>query len=417
MTNTPTYPDGPVVIIGAGQAGVQTAASLRQGGFDGAIYLYGDEAVLPYQRPPLSKAYLKGESDAERLALKPADWYEAQNITLKAGDPVVSISRKDHTVTTQSGDEQKYAHLVFATGSRCRPLPGQDGQADNVLVMRTLADADQLKTYAAPDKKLLIIGGGYIGLEAAAAARSLGAHVTLIELADNVLARVAGQDISKFYEARHMSEGVELITKQSVTALNIEDNEVKSVTLSGGQTIDCDAVLVGIGIIPNSELAQDMGVTCDNGILVDAQCQTNLPNIYAVGDCTVRPVQAYGYTMRLESVHNAIEQGKICAASILGAPPARLDCPWFWSDQYDLKIQTAGVLRGYDQTIMRGDPKSGSFSVFYFKDKRLIASDSVNQPQDFIVTKKLILGGINITPEEIANPDITMRDFLKLTKT
>jgi len=388
MIETQQHSDSPVVIIGAGQAGVQTAASLRQGGFDGPIYLYGDEAVLPYQRPPLSKAYLKGESDAERLALKPADWYLAQNITLKAGDPVVSISKQDHTITTQDGDTQNYAHLVFATGSRCRPLPGQDGDANNVLVMRTLADADRLKKYAAPDKNLLIIGGGYIGLEAAAAARSLGANVTLVELADNVLARVAGQDISQFYETRHITEGVNLMTQQSVTALNIENNEVRSVTLSGGQQIDCDAVLVGIGIIPNSELAADMGVTCDNGILVDAQCKTNLSNIYAVGDCTVRPMQTYGYSMRLESVHNAIEQGKICAATILDGAQPRLDCPWFWSDQYDLKIQTAGVLNGYDQTIMRGDPESGKFSVFYFKNKRLIASDSINQPQDFIVTKK-----------------------------
>lgn len=406
MTNT-----SPLVIIGAGQAGAQAAISLRQWGYDGDIVMVGDETAPPYQRPPLSKAYLKGELERERLFFKLEDFYSEQSIKLLTGVRAEKIDRFARSVTLSDGKVLNYSKLILSTGSRPRALPLPGADLRNVFDLRTLDDIDEMRPHMQAGKRLLIVGAGYIGLEAAAAARSLGLEVTVLEMADRVLARVTSPVMSDFYETLHASHGV--IIKTGVRLSELRGlGAVEAGVLASGEEIPCDLALVGIGILPNEELASESGIACKNGILVDRDARTNDPHVYAAGDCASRPLVHYGRDGRLESVHNAIEQGKLAAAHILGRKRPPEDVPWFWSDQYDIKLQIAGLSQGYDQLVTRGNPGDGSFAVFYFSQGDLIAVDAVNAGPEFIVAKKLIASAARVAPERLGDTSVSMKDIM-----
>lgn len=400
-----------ILIIGGGQAAAQAIASLRAWGFEGRIRLIGEEAALPYQRPPLSKAYLKGEMEEERLYFKPANWYEAQNVDVSLGLRAVSIDRSARTVALGNGTTARYDALILATGSRPRPLPLAGADLGGVHELRGLGHVDALKPHVKPGTRLVIVGAGYIGLEAAAVARALGAEVTVLEMADRVLARVTSPTMSAFYTKLHESHGVKILTGVRLEALCGEEGHITAARLGDGTELQADLVLVGIGILPNDELAAEAGIACQNGILVDEDACTNDPRVFAAGDCTVRPLVHYGRTGRLESVHNAIEQGKLAAAAILGRDRPKLDVPWFWSDQYDTKLQIAGLSQDYDDFAVRGDIESGSFAVFYFKAGQVIAVDAINAAPEFIVTKKLIITSAKVAPADLQDTSVSMKDI------
>ena len=400
-----------VLIIGAGQAAAQTAASLRLGGFEGGITLIGDEAALPYQRPPLSKAYLKGELEPERLYFKNAEWYETQNVDVITDTTVESVNIDNHTVTTDRDQTLHYDKLVFATGSRNRQLPMEGADLENVFGLRDLDDVDALRPHIGQNKNLVIIGAGYIGLETAAVANALGTNVTVLELADRVLARVTSPTISRFYEGLHNRHGVMIKTSCSTSSIRGTKGKVDSVTLSNDEILPCDALLIGIGILPNIELAQTAGIACEDGILVDEAGRTDIPNVYAAGDCAKRLIMPYNRMGRLESVHNAIEQGKQVAAAILDKPAPKLDCPWFWSDQYNIKLQIAGLSTGYDDFVIRGDDDSEKFAVFYFKDEILIAADAINSPPEFMIAKRLISAKAKVPSAWLADSNHALKDI------
>jgi len=400
-----------IVIIGGGQAGAQAIMSLRQGGYEGAIILIGEETALPYQRPPLSKAYMKGEFEEVRLYLRPPEWYEQCGVTLRLGRRAVSLDIEGGSVKDDHGDIYSFDRLILATGSRPRIAPFPGAHLDNVFDLRTLADVDKIRPQLKEGRKLVIVGAGYIGLEAAAVARSLGLEVNVVEAAERVLARVTSPIISAFYQSVHEAEGVNILTGESVTTLHGQDGAVRAALLASGKEIEADIVLIGIGIVPNEELARDAGLACDNGIIVDRDGRTSDPLIYAVGDCTQRPLVYHAGRARLESVHNAIEQGKLAAASILGKPRPPEDCPWFWSDQYDLKLQIAGLSSGYDQHVIRGDLATKKFAVFYLKNGQLIAVDAVNSPPEFLMSKKMIATGAHPSPAQLADPAVSMKDI------
>lgn len=401
-----------VLIIGAGQAAAQTAASLKQGDYDGEIIIVGDEAALPYQRPPLSKAYLKGELEQERLYFKNAEWYETQNVEVLTEARVESVNTKEKTATTNTGKNLNFNHLVFATGSRNRKLPMKGTELENVFGLRDLGDVDALRPHIGPDKNLVIIGAGYIGLETAAVAKALGTNVTVLELADRVLARVTSPTISTFYENLHSRHGVTIKTACSTSSFNGKDGKVDSVTLSTGEILPCDALLIGIGILPNIEIASEAGIQCEDGILVDEMGRTNIPNVYAAGDCAKRLMMPYNRMGRLESVHNAIEQGKQVAAAIMDKPGPKLDCPWFWSDQYNIKLQIAGLSTDYDNFVIRGNSNSEKFAVFYFKDDILIATDAINSAPEFMTAKRLITAQAKVPPAWLADNNHSLKEIM-----
>ena len=399
-----------VLIIGAGQAAAQACASLRQFGFEGNITVIGDEAQLPYQRPPLSKAYMKGELAEERLYFKPEEWYETQNIACELGVRVTAVDRSSQTIQLQDGRTLPYDVLIFATGSRPRQLPIPGADLDGVFDLRSLSDVAEIQPHMVEGKKLVIIGAGYIGLEAAAVARQLGLDVTVLEMAERCLARVTSPVMSKFYEDEHRRHGVDIRTSARVTAIE-GSGSVTGVTLDSGDTIAADIVLVGIGILPNIELAAEAGIGCSDGILVDRDAKTNDPRIFAAGDCAKRPLVHYGRDGRLESVHNAIEQGKLAAAAIMGKPRPVEDCPWFWSDQYDLKLQIAGLSTDYDTYVVRGDPEDRKFAVFYLSDGKLIAVDAINSAPEFLASKKMIISGARLAPETLEDTTQSMKEI------
>ncbi len=402
---------GGIIVVGSGQAGAQTVFSLRLGGFHGRITLFGDEGLLPYQRPPLSKAYLKGEASEERLSFKPAGWYESHSVDLRLSNRVTAINRSKKTVLTEAGELVPYSHLVLATGSRPRPLTVPGADLDGVHELRTLADVSRLRPSMLPGARLLIVGGGYIGLEAAACARQLGLEVVIVEAAPRVLSRVTCGELSNFYENEHRSRGVHLLVGSKLNELTGSGGQVTGAKIDGVGTVPADIILAGIGVIPNQELARTAGLECNDGIEVDGMGRTSDPDIFAVGDCSSRPIEPYGYRGRLESVHNAIEQAKIAAASILGTPLPKVDCPWFWSDQYDLKLQTAGLNRGYDEIVVRGSFAQRSFSLFYFRDQVLIAVDAVNSPDAFLASKALIMSKMSVRTRSFSDTRVSMKDL------
>lgn len=379
-----------VVIIGASHAASEAIASLRRLGWENKITLIGEETALPYQRPPLSKAYLKGDVGQHQLALKKDDFYEKFNVDLKLGQRATEIQRDNQTVQLESGEVVNYDYLILATGTRARQLPVPGADLPQIKYLRTLADVDAIKQYIKPDAKLLIVGAGYIGLEVAASAVKQGVQVRVIEAMDRVLARVTSPEVSEFYQSVHREEGVEI---RLGTALNKFEQQGDHciAELGDGEQLPFDCAIVGIGVIPNIELAEQAGLACDNGIVVDKFTQTEDPAIFAIGDCSNHPNFIYDRRIRLESVPNAIGQAKTAAGVICGSAEAYDQLPWFWSDQYDIKLQTAGLLQDYDEAVVEGDVSARKFSVSYFKAGQLIALDAINSPMEFMQARKSIV--------------------------
>jgi 3-phenylpropionate/trans-cinnamate dioxygenase ferredoxin reductase subunit len=399
-----------VIIAGAGQAAGQAVASLRQEGFDGRIVLVGAEPVQPYQRPPLSKAFLAGTLPLERLFLKPPAFYEQARVETLLGVAVTELDAAGRQVRLDDGRELAFDHLLLATGGRARRLDCPGADHPRLHYLRTVADVDGIRAALRPGARLVLIGGGYVGLEIAAVAAKLGLAVTVLEAAPTVLARVTCPAVARFFESVHRQAGVTIRCATTVTGIE-GDASLARVVTGDGQRIDADLVIAGIGLLPNVELAQAAGLVCDNGIVVDEECRTSAPGIFAAGDCTQHPNAIYDSRLRLESVHNAIEQGKTAAAAICGNARPYRQVPWFWSDQYDLKLQTAGLNRGYDQVVMRGSTDSRSFAAFYLRDGRLLAVDAVNRPVEFMVAKALIANHTVIAPERLADERIAAKDL------
>lgn len=399
-----------VVIIGAGHAGGSAAGFLRQYGFEGPITLVGDEPIPPYQRPPLSKAWLKGEADADSLSLKPAAWYAENGCDLKLGVTATAINRGARTVSLNTGETLHYDFLVIATGARARKLPIPGADLNGVLELRTAADAEALKAALGPDKRLCVIGGGYVGLEAAASARALGAHVMVIEREARVLARVACETLSTFFQDYHRARGVKFELGAGVQGFEGENGQIRRVVLSDGRSVECDAALVGVGAVPNVELARDCGLDCADGIVVDLAARTSDPAVFAIGDVTHRPLPLYDRDFRLESVPNALEQAKQVACDIVGRPAPAPEVPWFWSDQYDLKMQIAGIPFEADSILVRGEPSSAKFAVFHLKGDLIQAVEAVNAPPEYMAGRQLIGNRRPISREKLANPAISMKE-------
>jgi 3-phenylpropionate/trans-cinnamate dioxygenase ferredoxin reductase subunit len=378
-----------VVIVGAGQAGAQVAVSLRQLGFAGKVTLLGDEPHLPYQRPPLSKGYLAGEMALERTWLRSEAYYAKHGIELRLGVRAARILREDRAVLCADGAMLGYDALALCTGSRARRLsvPGVD--LPGVLYLRTLAESDAIRAALRPDARAVIIGGGYIGLEVAASLRKLGCTVTVLEALERVMNRVVAPPVSAFFAAEHARQGVEVVTGAAVRALE-GDRRVERVVAVDGRTFHADLAVIGIGAVPNGELATDAGLEVANGVVVDAFGRTSDPAIFAAGDVTDHPNELFDRRLRLESVHNAMEQAKAVARAIAGQPQPYADVPWFWSDQYDLKLQIAGVGDPDDALIIRGDPATRAFSCLHLRGGRLVAIDCVNRGGDFLAAKRLI---------------------------
>lgn len=399
-----------VLILGAGHAGGTLAALLRMFGHEGAITLVGDEPVAPYQRPPLSKAWLKGDADAASLALKPAAFYPENAIDFRPSLRAERIGRTNRKVSFDNGSSIDYDILVIATGARAivPPIPGVT--LKGVLVLRSAADAERLKAALGPGRRLTIVGGGYIGLEAAATARLLGAEAVVIEREERLLARVAGPALSEFFQAQHEGQGVRFALGASVTGFVGEEGHVRAVELADGSSIACDAVLVGVGAAPNDELARDARIACERGVVVDIEGRTSDDAIFAIGDVAHRPLPLYARMSRLESVPNALEQAKQVASAITGRPPPAGEVPWFWSDQYALKLQIAGLPFDADRIVMRGDPAVAKFALFHLCGDRIQAVEAVNAPQEFLIGRQLILGRKPIDVERLADPSVSMKE-------
>jgi 3-phenylpropionate/trans-cinnamate dioxygenase ferredoxin reductase subunit len=402
--------DAGVIIVGAGHAGGTAAALLRQFGYEGRIVIIGEEPIAPYQRPPLSKAWLKGEADAESLALRPESFYREGGIELILGMRVTRIAPANKTVTLADGRILAYQFLILATGARARPLPVPGCNLDGVMVLRSAADAETLKAALEPGKRLAVIGGGYIGLEAAASARALGAEAVVIEREPRILARVSCGALSDFFTDYHRSRGVAFELDAVVDSFIGEAGRVTGVRLGSGETIACNAALVGIGAAPNQELASDAGLTCAGGIVVDEAARTSDTAIFAIGDVTHRPLPLYDRMFRLESVANALEQARQAASAITGRPAPPREVTWNWSDQYDLKYQFAGLPFDVDQTVVRGDPAGAKFAVFHLSGDKIQAVEAVNAPAEFMAGRQLIAQRRCVSPARLADTTISMKE-------
>ncbi|MBA5778718.1 NAD(P)/FAD-dependent oxidoreductase [Stappia sp. F7233] len=378
-----------VVILGAGQAGAQLAQSLRASGHEGEILLVGDEPWLPYQRPPLSKKFLAGEMEAEGLELRPAAFYETQRIGLRLSTPVEAVDCREKRVYPKAGEPISYDRLVFATGTRPRsiPLPGAD--LPGVVTLRGIADVDAMRPLFKQSSRIAVVGGGYIGLEVAAVARSFGVEVTVLEAQDRVMKRVVSPAVSAYFENLHGENGVDLRLGAGVAAFE-GASQVEGVRLADGTVVPCGMVLVAVGAAPNDELAAKAGIEVSDGILVDGGGRTSDENVHAAGDCTRFHSARYGRSIRLESVQNAIDQAKAVASDMAGKPVDYDPVPWFWSDQYATKLQIAGLSQDYDEAVTVGDPASGSFYVAYLAAGRLIAVDSINHPRSHMLARRSI---------------------------
>ncbi|OWY02386.1 FAD-dependent oxidoreductase [Thioclava sp. IC9] len=387
---------GGIVIVGAGQAAASMAAKLRALKYDGTITVIGAEPVPPYQRPPLSKAYLLGEMELERLTLRAPDWWQENDITLRLGISVTAIDTEARTVTLSDGETLDYAELALCTGATPRRLPAAiGGDLGNVFTVRNLADVDRMQPLFTAGKRLVVVGGGYIGLEAAAVARKLGLEVTLVEAAPRILGRVACKETADAIRALHSERGVEILEGVGLTRLTGEGT-VTGAILEDGRELPADFVIVGIGITPDEEVAREAGIHCENGIAADEQGRTSAPHIWAAGDCASFP--GTEERIRLESVGNAIDMGELVAENMLGAGRPYAPKAWFWSDQFDAKLQIAGLNAGYDRVVTRRDEGS---SFWYFRDGRLIAVDAINDARAYMVGKRLIEAGKPVTPEAV----------------
>ena len=399
-----------VVIVGAGHAGGSAAAFLRQYGYQGPIAIVGDEPVAPYQRPTLSKAWLKGEADAESLMLRPLTFYAEQNIALILDVKVTALDRAARTLRLSDGRSLPYDNLILATGSRARPLPVPGADLKGVLYLRSAADAEELKAALGPGKRLAVVGGGYIGLEAAASARALGAEAVVLEREGRILARVAGGVLPKFFQAYHEARGVKFELGVTIEGFEGKDGHVSGVRLADGRVIPCDEALLGVGIIRNSELAQSAGLECNDGIVVDIRARTADPAIFAIGDVTHRPLPLYERMVGLESVANALEQAKQAAADIVGRPEPAHEVTWNWSDQYDIKLQMAGIPFDSDDLLVRGDPAAAKFAVFHLKGDVIRAVEAVNAPAEFMAARQLIGSQRPIDRAKLADTMVSMKE-------
>lgn len=403
---------GRCVIVGASHAGAQLCASLRQEGWDGEILLIGDEPSLPYQRPPLSKTYLAGGTSLEGLLIRKPDFYDKQRVTFRQG-LVTTIDRSDHAVVLDDGERIGYDKLVLCVGARPRRLTVPGSDLDGVHYLRDARDLDGIRRDLPGVTRAVLVGAGYIGLETAASLRSLGVQVTVLEVADRVLQRVTAHAVSAFYDRVHREEGVDLRVGVGLEAICGTDR-VQAVRLSDGSTLAAELVIAGIGVEANTDLAAAAGLAVANGICVDASGRTADPDIFAAGDCAEYPDERYGRRLRLESVPSAVEQAKVAAASICGKAKTISALPWFWSDQYDLKLQIAGLNVGFDDVVLRGDPQVGrDFTCFYLAQGRVIAADCVNRPQDFMFSKRAIVERLSPEPEALADPETPLAALLK----
>ena len=400
-----------VVIVGAGHAGAACAIALRHGKFEGSITVIGAEPELPYERPPLSKDYLAGEKPFERLLIRPEGFWAERDISFRLGTTVVAVDPSAHKVRTAAGDAIGYKQLVWATGGAPRPLacPGRD--IGGVHTVRTRADVDRMIGELPDVRSILVIGGGYIGLEAAAVLAKLGKRVVLLEALDRVLARVAGAPLSRFFEAEHRAQGLDVRVGVAVDCI-LGDGRATGVRLADGEVLEADMVIVGIGIVPAVEPLLAAGAQGGNGVAVDGHCRTSLPDVFAIGDCALHANHyARGGKIRLESVQNANDQAAVAAKTILGQPADYDAVPWFWSNQYDLKLQTVGLSIGHDLAVVRGDVASRSFSVVYLKNGRVIALDCVNAVKDYVQGRKLVVGGKTVDAARLADPAVPLKEL------
>ena len=397
------------MIVGTGQAGFQTAASLRSEGYADPITLIGEEPHIPYNRPPLSKGFVLGTQDAESIELRPVNFYTTHQINLLCGERVVGISRAEKQIEIASGGNLSYDSLVLAVGASNRRLPVPGGDLDGVLYLRSLAEAIFIKKRIEEAQRIVVIGGGFIGLELAAVAGALGKNVTVIEALPRVMARVVAPIISEFFQALHTGRGVKIICGATVTEIRGVDGRANEVVVSDGSIHTADLVLVGIGVTPNIELARDAGLAVSNGITVDEYLQTEDKHIFAIGDCAEFPNSFAGGRVRLESVQNAADQAQCIAKTIAGHRTKYNSLPWFWTDQYEIKLQMAGISAGHDRVVTRGNAQARKLSVFYFRSGKLIAVDSINRPADHMIGRKLIASGASLTPEECADESVDLK--------
>ncbi len=401
------------MIVGGGHGGAQAAVALRQGKFEGTIAIVGDEPEFPYERPPLSKDYFAREKEFERILIRPASFWADKEVTMLLGRRVTAVDAAARTLTTSDGGQIGYGSLIWATGGSPRRLscPGHD--LGGVHVVRTRADVDRMMAELDGVTRAVVIGGGYIGLEAAAVLSKFGKQVTLLEALPRVLARVAGEELSRFYEAEHRAHGVDVRLGAMVECIEARDGKACGVRLANGEVIDCEMVIVGIGIIPAVEPLIAAGAAGSNGIDVDEYCRTSLPDVYAIGDCAAHAnAFAEGARIRLESVQNANDQASTAAKAITGTLQPYNAVPWFWSNQYDLRLQTIGLSTGFDQTVTRGDPATRSFSVIYLKNGKVIALDCVNAVKDYVQGRALVTGGISLPMAQLADSTIPLKDMI-----
>ena len=399
-----------ILIVGGGHAAGQGAASLRQSGYDGELIVVCDEPHIPYQRPPLSKQYLAGEHGLDRVYLRPEAFYRSKAIELRSGTHVAGIDVKAKVLVLEDASTLAYDKLLLATGSRVRKLDLPGGALSGVHYLRNIADADNIKADMAPGRRVTIVGGGYIGLEVASVAVQAGLSVTVLEMEDRILKRVASAEMSAFYHALHTDAGVDIRTGASAQHFTGTER-VEQVVCADGTEVPSDLVIVGVGVAPNIELAQSSGLACGNGILVDEHCATSVPDIYAAGDCTNHPNPILERRLRLESVPNAMEQSRIAAANMAGQDRVYASVPWFWSDQYDLKLQMVGFSTDGDSHVVRGDPDARKFVVFYLKDDVLIAADAVNAPREFMTCRQLV--GTRVDTRQLADPVIDLKQLTR----
>jgi 3-phenylpropionate/trans-cinnamate dioxygenase ferredoxin reductase subunit len=402
------------VIVGTGQAGFQTAASLRAEGYQEPITLIGEEPHIPYQRPPLSKGFALDQQDIESIELRPQKFYQDHRIDLLTGKNVTAMDRAAKQVTMESGGRIPYERLVLAVGARNRLLPVKGAELDGVLYLRSLDEAMVVKERLKNAQEIVVIGGGFIGLELAAVACTLGKSVTVLEALPRLMSRVVAPIISEFYRELHSSSGVNVLCGATVSEIAGSGGKVRAVVLRDGTRYPADLVLVGIGVVPNVELARDAGLRISNGIAVDENLQTDDENIFAIGDCAEHPCVFARARIRLESVQNAADQAQCVAATIAGRRNRYRALPWFWTDQFDIKLQMAGISQGHDLIATRGDRESRKLSVFYFRENQLVAIDSINRPLDHMIGRKLLAAGVPLTPEQAADENV---DLKKLERT
>ena len=401
-----------LVIVGGGQSAAQCVLTLKRNDFKNKITLISEEKHIPYQRPPLSKEYLSGEVALERVYMKSKEFYDQNNVEIISSTKVIAIDRNKKSLTLSNTENLQYENLVLATGSRVRKLEVEGSHLSNINYLRTIEEADQLKKYFKLGKKLVVIGAGYIGLEVAAAAIKKGLGVTVIEMDDRVMKRAVDPIISKYFDSLHRSKGAEIILNAALERFEGR-KQVEKVICSNGKILEADGVVVGVGIIPNQEIAKSAGLKCNNGIVVDKFGRTEDPFIFACGDCTNHPNPSLNKNLRLESVHNALEQAKTVAFSLIGKPEKYDQIPWFWSDQYEEKLQIVGLSGDHDEIVTRGSMAERNFMLFFLKKGELIAINSVNNPKEFLISKKLVANKLKISSDVLCDQSTDLKNLLK----